>query len=41
MGALSLVPLDLVQAAKTPQAQRITRRSVRFMARLADDMLDE
>jgi hypothetical protein len=41
MGALSLVPLDLVQAAKTPQARRITRRTVRYMAQLAGDLLDE
>jgi hypothetical protein len=38
---LSLVPIDLLRAAYTPQARRITRRAVRSMARMTDDLLDE
>ncbi|MFZ0546945.1 MAG: hypothetical protein WAM60_15970 [Candidatus Promineifilaceae bacterium] len=41
MRQLSLVPYELWRAANTPQARKATRRSVRYMARIADDILDE
>jgi hypothetical protein len=40
MRELSLVPYDLWRAAYTPQARRMTRGTVRFMIRVADEMLD-
>lgn len=41
MRELSIVPFDLMRAAYTPQVRRMTRRSIRFMGRMADDILDE
>lgn len=39
MRALTLVPLDLMRAAYTPQSRRILRRSIRATMRLSDDYL--
>jgi hypothetical protein len=37
---LSLVPIDTLRAAYTPQVRKMTRRTVRSMARAADDIID-
>ena len=38
---LSLVPLDLLRAAYSPQVRRITRRTIRSVSRMTDDLLGE
>lgn len=40
MRELSVVPLDLLRAAYTPRGRKLTRRTIRSMSRLADDLLD-
>lgn len=38
---LSLVPLDLLRAANTPRGRKLTRRTIRSLSLLTDDLLDE